>query len=245
MYEKMTQEEKDKILERLNLEGLPFPGYEFVWDRNHMKHMGSGGFGAVYECDSKSGYGDKMAVKVIGFQTPVIEDSKVILKYLSEVEIQKKVKCREVVRIQDASVLCIEFDDEENIRSVKPVNVRECKVGENAGLFLFILMEKLQPVMFKKGHSIDVIDQLKNPSEAEAWKFALDIGEALHAAHTCEEKFIHRDVKPENIFWDKLNQVYKLGDFGIARAVDKQTTFTEGIGTKAYMAPEVLYGSKS
>lgn len=244
MYSKMQQEEQDRILERLNREKLPFPGYEFVWDKNHMKHMGSGGFASVYECNPKSIWGDKMAVKVIGFQTPVIEDPKVILKYLSEVEIQKKVTCREVVRIQDASVLRIEFDDEEKIKSVKPVNVRECKVVENAGLFLFILMEKLQPVKFSKGHSMDLIDQLKDPTEAEIYRFAINIGRALQIAHTCEGSFIHRDVKPENIFWDEINSVYKLGDFGIARTVEVDGTYTEGIGTKAYMAPEVICGGK-
>ena len=54
-------------------------------------------------------------------------------------------------------------------------------------------------------------------SEEEVLRLAKDIGSALSTAH--ENGIIHRDVKLENIFWDKHLQQYKLGDFGVARYV--------------------------
>lgn len=48
---------------------------------------------------------------------------------------------------------------------------------------------------------------------------------------------VHRDVKPQNIFVSP-NGDYKLGDFGIAKTVEKTIGGTK-IGTYKYMAPEV------
>ncbi|CAI5445722.1 unnamed protein product [Caenorhabditis angaria] len=52
---------------------------------------------------------------------------------------------------------------------------------------------------------------------------------------------VHRDLKCENIFLDKHENV-KLGDFGFARVLnpgDKSSTFC---GSRAYVAPEILRG---
>lgn len=61
----------------------------------------------------------------------------------------------------------------------------------------------------------------------------------------CEKKSIlHRDIKPANIFVDKLNN-FKLGDFGLARVVSgSSSAHSKGVGTEAFMAPEVFSGDK-
>lgn len=54
-------------------------------------------------------------------------------------------------------------------------------------------------------------------------------------------KIIHRDIKPENIFISDAGN-FKLGDFGIARTVEKTTSGLSKKGTYTYMAPEVYKG---
>jgi serine/threonine protein kinase len=67
------------------------------------------------------------------------------------------------------------------------------------------------------------------------------VAEALSYAH--EEKFIHRDVKPENMLLGRREEVL-LSDFGIALIAQssRYQSTQEVIGTVAYMAPEQIQG---
>ena len=58
----------------------------------------------------------------------------------------------------------------------------------------------------------------------------------------CQNKgMIHRDIKPENIFVSETG-LFKLGDFGVARTIEKTTGGLSRKGTEKYMAPEVYLG---
>src|SRR6266704_3341164 len=69
------------------------------------------------------------------------------------------------------------------------------------------------------------------------------VAAALQYAH--EQKFIHRDVKPENMLVGRHQEVL-LSDFGIAtitHSTSSLSTTAEGTsGTLAYMAPEQIEG---
>ena len=69
-------------------------------------------------------------------------------------------------------------------------------------------------------------------------KWILEICDALKYCN--EKNIIHRDIKPNNIFIDKNNSA-KLADFGISKVLESKTQeAVTGIGTKEYLAPEVL-----
>src|SRR5713101_8149950 len=67
------------------------------------------------------------------------------------------------------------------------------------------------------------------------------VAEALQSAH--EEKFIHRDVKPENMLLGRRGEVL-LSDFGIALVAQssRYQNMQDMAGTIAYMAPEQIGG---
>lgn len=79
------------------------------------------------------------------------------------------------------------------------------------------------------------------PSPDEVVKLGIHICKALElcAAHNT----IHRDIKPDNIFVSKFGE-YKLGDFGIARQIERTMSGLSKKGTYTYMAPEVFKGEE-
>jgi serine/threonine-protein kinase len=78
----------------------------------------------------------------------------------------------------------------------------------------------------------------------EAARIVDALGGALDAAHAAG--LVHRDIKPANVLLTG-NHVY-LTDFGITRAIDSATRFTdsdEWVGTVDYMSPEHLRGAET
>ncbi len=78
----------------------------------------------------------------------------------------------------------------------------------------------------------------------EASRIVDDLGGALDAAHAAG--LVHRDIKPANVLLAGRH-VY-LTDFGITRAIDSATRFTdsdEWVGTVDYMSPEHLRGGET
>ncbi len=77
-------------------------------------------------------------------------------------------------------------------------------------------------------------------TEQQIIRLGLDLCSALKI---CEDRgIIHRDIKPENIFVN-TNGDFKLGDFGIARTIERTATMSQK-GTYTYMAPEVYNGKQ-
>jgi len=101
------------------------------------------------------------------------------------------------------------------------------------GWDILIRMEVLTPLQ-------KYTDLQKFPVE-DAVKLGIDMCKALEKCQL--EGIIHRDIKPENIFVSADGN-YKLGDFGVARTIEKTTGEFTRIGTPPYMAPEIHRGSQ-
>ena len=88
----------------------------------------------------------------------------------------------------------------------------------------------------KNGSLYSLIQQEKGFSERKAYKYFIQIVNAVYFLH--QNNIIHRDIKPENILIGE-DDLLKLCDFGWAKelTMNKRSTFC---GTVEYMAPEIV-----
>ncbi len=159
-----------------------------------------------------------------------------------------KAKCTLLNRNVAIKVLKEEFKDDEEI--IKRFNIESQAVAGlshtnivsvfdvgTEGDLHYIVMEYVEGITLK--------EYLKE-SGALVWNkavdFSIQICSALQHAH--RKGIVHRDIKPHNIMLTK-DDVLKVMDFGIARAVTTHTTKldTEALGTAHYCSPEQAKGS--
>ncbi len=115
-------------------------------------------------------------------------------------------------------------------------NIVTCyDVGQYEGLG-FIVMEYIDGKTLK-----EYINENKPVKWQTACEIAIQIADALSVAH--EHGIIHRDIKPHNILINNEN-VAKVADFGIARAVSSDTVVAGGsaLGSVHYISPEQARG---
>lgn len=79
---------------------------------------------------------------------------------------------------------------------------------------------------------------LKNPDINTKERMLVQIFEGM--SHMHRNQILHRDLKPDNIFWVTESPVtIKIGDYGLATSLADHPTLFETCGTTAYMAPEI------
>ena len=200
------------------LHSISWPGWETV------RLIGRGSFGAVYEIQRKV-FGDveKAALKVISIPQ---SDSDVEALYsegyddesitdMFQSQLKSIVAEYSLMRKMNGCANIVNCDD-----------VRYVQHDNGIGWDIFIKMDLLTPLT--KALPAET-------TEETVVKIAKDLCNALIAC----QKFnvIHRDIKPQNIYVSQYGD-YKLGDFGIAKTVEKTMAGTK-VGTPRYMAPEV------
>ncbi|WP_083258529.1 Stk1 family PASTA domain-containing Ser/Thr kinase [Cellulosilyticum sp. I15G10I2] len=158
-----------------------------------------------------------------------------------------KAKCNRLQRFVAIKVLREEFvTDEEFVAKFRkealaaaslshPNIVGIYDVGSDQDLH-YIVMEYVEGKTLK-----DLIAE-EGPFDSKmVLEFGVQIVSALRHAH--RKKIIHRDIKPQNILVTHDN-VLKVTDFGIAKAVDSSTVVATGnaIGSVHYFSPEQAKG---
>ena len=202
----------------METKNVTWPGWETV------RLIGRGGFGAVYEIQRKIfDETEKAALKVITIpqNDGDIEemrsdgyDDETITATLHG-HLKSIVGEYSTMRKMNGCSNIVNCDD-----------VRYEPHADGIGWDVYIKMELLTPLT----------KCLPDPiPEATAVKLARDLCTALELCRKYD--VVHRDIKPQNIFVSD-NSDYKLGDFGIAKTVEKTMGGTK-IGTYKYMAPEV------
>lgn len=110
------------------------------------------------------------------------------------------------------------------------------------------LKEKLATMImeYMPNKTLSDVILLEHDKESPFWwnnttKIKTIIGIAKAMAYVHHKLYVHRDLKPDNIFFDE-NYEIKIGDFGLSRKLDKQNeiVMTLNIGTPVYIAPEIF-----
>jgi tetratricopeptide (TPR) repeat protein len=122
-------------------------------------------------------------------------------------------------------------------RSISHDNVvRIHDLGE-VGRTKYVSME------FIKGEDLKSLISLSGAlSVDKALKIAIQVGEALRAAH--RKNIVHQDLKPQNIMVDPNGRV-SVTDFGLAtlKSVEGTSGPAGGVGTPLYISPEQARGA--
>ena len=194
-----------------------------------VRELGEGSFGKVFEIERRDfGYTYKAALKAITIPQSQSEVKSVLADGMDEQSATSYFRGF-VEEMVAEFVLMSKLKGHSNIVSYEDHRVVEHTEG--IGWDILIRMELLTPLL-------DHVS--KNPlSRGDVIKLGIDICKALEVCR--KNNIIHRDIKPENIFYSDIGD-FKLGDFGIAKTVEKTTGGLSKKGTYTYMAPEVYKG---
>ena len=203
----------------------PWPEWKII------SKIGEGSFGRVYKAQrTEKGRSFYSAIKIITIPASKGELDSVRSESGDEKSVRDYFENLVEECIQEVSTMEY-FRGNSHIVSVEDYKVMEYL--DEIGWDIFIRMEYLTSFMeYYAG---------KNLTEKEVMKLGMDLCQALE--YCGQLHIIHRDIKPENIFVSRFGD-FKLGDFGIARELEKTMSTLSKKGPYSYMAPEMYRGEK-
>ena len=193
------------------------------------REIGEGATGKVFEIKKNDAMvSAKSALKIIRIPKSASDVRAVMNEGMDEVSVTQYF--REFVdEILREIRIMVSLKDHPNIVAYEDHCV--LSHGDGVGWDILIKMELLTPLAdWQYNHPLD---------EETVIRLGCEISSAL--AYAMDSGLVHRDVKLENIFVDHMGR-FKLGDFGIARTIEKTTGGLSKKGTESYMAPEVYLG---
>ncbi|XP_006443036.2 eIF-2-alpha kinase GCN2 [Citrus clementina] len=237
---------------------MSLPSSRYLNDFEELQPLGHGGFGHVVLCKNKLD-GRHYAVKKIRLKDKSLPVNDRILR---EVATLSRLQHQHVVRYYQAwfETGVADFDGDSmwgsgtlasSTFSNRAASSADVTGQENKleSTYLYIQMEYCPRTLRQVFESYDHFDK------ELAWHLFRQIVEGL--AHIHGQGIIHRDLTPNNIFFDARNDI-KIGDFGLAKflkleQLDQDAAFptdtggvsvdgTGQVGTYFYTAPEIEQG---
>ncbi|KAK4420231.1 eIF-2-alpha kinase GCN2 [Sesamum alatum] len=238
-------------------QSLSFPSSRYLNDFDELQPIGHGGFGHVVLCKNKLD-GRHYAVKKIRLKDKSLPVDDRILR---EVATLSRLQHQHVVRYYQAWYESGAVGSDANTVSGSKTGMSSSFSYKDTGpsdqfgneyklesTYLYIQMEYCPRTLRQMFESYNHLDK------ELAWHLFRQIVEGL--AHIHGQGIIHRDLTPNNIFFDARNDI-KIGDFGLAKflkleQVDQDVDATETVGvsidgtgqvgTYFYTAPEIEQG---
>lgn len=218
------------ILCKLDDRGFLFPEYKLIRLDEGLHLIGKSENSCVYKMFCPNRDEKAYVLKVSGFGNNALSSK----TFKATNRLQKEIAeaCPNVCRIISSKELLVTLDEMGEIISATESSDEQW--NENGLHLQFVLMEYLERII-----TVDKFNKASLlKSDLDVLHFALDIANAIYAAHTHEEHILHRDIKLENTFWDPYENCYKLSDFSLAKRLNMQTDET-AVNTDGYLAPEI------
>ena len=206
--------------------------YEPLWGSWYIdSQLGEGSFGKVYKVHKEEfGKVYYAAVKMISIPQSEAELEQARSEGLDDASARSYFQTFVTDIIQEIDLMSA-FKGNTNIVSLEDHEVVEKK--SSIGWDILIRMELLT--------TLSAYMNEKPLMTEDIVQVGMDIARALELC--AMKKTIHRDIKPDNIFVSQYGD-YKLGDFGIARQIERTMSGLSKKGTYTYMAPEVFKGEE-
>ena len=194
-----------------------------------VEKIGEGSFGKVYKARrTEQGKTFYSAIKVITIPSNAGELSSVRSENPDEQSVKEYFYSLVEECIQEVNTMEY-FRGNSHVVSVEDYKVMEYL--DDIGWDIYIRMEYLTSFLdYCAGRAL---------TEEDVIHLGIDLCKALEYCQC--QNIIHRDIKPETIFVSRFGE-FKLGDFGIARELDRTMSGLSKKGTFSYMAPEMYRG---
>lgn len=227
----LTNNENDII--ESNIKEFPSPIQNFYSQYEVKEKIGSGGFGVVYKIFNKLD-DNHYALKKIK-----LDSNSESVSVLREVQALSKLDHPNIIRYNTCWLGYDTENQQDDLDDLFSSNSQSYDTESPLLLFLYIQMELCDSNLEKYIDNREIIDHNDNLI------IFTQLCEGLNYIH--ENHFIHRDIKPGNIFMK--NNVIKIGDFGLVKknykSSDNALTLKDSnhsidIGTKTYASPEQI-----
>lgn len=140
-----------------------------------------------------------------------------------------------LARFRDEYFCAMQIPNHENV--ARSYHLDETQI-EGIG-YSFIVMRRYQKSLHSLGSIEGEIDAVK---AERGWKLLRALSAGIRHLHN--NRIVHRDIKPQNIFFDQHEETFVIGDLGIAHFADElyareaKTASAERLANFACCAPE-------